>query len=177
MEKAIDECANMLNIPAKYIAESIKYEHKQKMYLTNEQFLNVLKRFRSQIKKRYVDAGLKIFGRVDDCNDYGAKTLDSNIGLCNDSPFLWKKEERLFDRTLSRCYSGKDPMIAYTTISPKYKRTYQFCPFRIDKKEIYNGCFWSCKLKKESISPEIAIEEYDKLIAIWEKIIKTLKEE
>lgn len=123
------------------------------LYLSNKEYLIVLKRVREKIANRVTEA------RGYDDTTMGSKNTECNVGLCEDDPKIYTKEMNLWpDQYPAR-------------VSPKYTRDKQYCP--LSKGHKTNGCFYSCLFFKDGLTDKKKILElYDERIAEVESKIK-----
>lgn len=102
------------------------------LYLTDQQYLDVLKRQLTLIENGAIATS-------EDCDDIGAKHTSFSWGLCSDERETWPSAElHLFPDDFRR--SGR--------IAPKYLTGKQPCPLDTrtaeDRKTDLNGCYYTC---------------------------------
>jgi hypothetical protein len=133
----------------------INYQH-NKLYLTNEQYINAMKRIRNLISD-----GKELIA-IDD-NTIGSKCTTCTWGLCSEEPDAWPDREDML-------FPEQHPQ----RISVKYTETNQRCP--IDERDLLNrdmnGCFFTCRIfKGKNLSRKEVIKLYDQRIIEAEKIL------
>ena len=120
------------------------------LYLTDKEYLIVLKRLRAKIAK---DTN-KVSGYDD--TTIGSKHTECNVGLCRDDPEVYTKEMNLFP--------DQYPL----RVSPKYRdkcgENKHYCP--LSKKHKSWGCFYDCLYFQNRLTDRKKILElYEKRIA------------
>lgn len=107
--------------------------------LTDEQFLELLKRGLKLLEERYAKNPNTLAKGVDS-TDFGDKYTETNVGLCNEEQ-LCTKETALFPDE----YPQRKSM--------KYLDTHQKCPLddRGPGSSDMNGCFYTCKFFQKGL--------------------------
>ena len=119
--------------------------------LTDQEYFALLKKAR-----QYLETVTWIV--YDDCNDWGCKHMESNVGLCNDS-LTWK-EIALFPEEWPK------------RRAMKYRKVRHRCPLDQRKNPGMNGCFYTCDLFQGKITDIAEIKQrFDEQIAVTDKHI------
>lgn len=124
------------------------------LYLTDEQYLRILKRIRVTVTSEGFEVGCS------DCTLVGQKSTDSNCGFCNDA--YTERDMALFPDQ----FPGRRTM--------KYRGKNHRCPFDMrDNPDILGwgyGCFFECylfrHLGKRDWSPSLMREMVDHVIEV-----------
>lgn len=146
------------------------------LYLTDEQYLDLLKKIRKDLE------GLQeVF--ADDCTITGMKHTISNVGLCAgvETESGWSKdkyttrETAMWPEDFDKIDKVKYPYPQQFTM--KYRQDKHRCPLDNRKKGGFDGCFYTCMIFKPVKGKTVpTIEEikvmYDKQIALTEAKIK-----
>lgn len=121
-----------------------------KLHLTKEQYIIVLKRVREKI------ANLIDEVRGYDDTTIGSKSTECNAGLCEDDFKIYTKEMNLWPEQYPQ------------RVSPKYRYESEYCP--LSKTHSSSGCFYDCLFFQEHLTDkEKILELYDKRIAELER--------
>ena len=138
-------------------------------YLTDEQFLDALKRVRKQIA-----GGLK--NLKDDSTTSGDKYTTCSWGTCTQSMAAYPHPDS---------HLWPDQFILNQRVAPKYKERRHLCPMDwrnpTKVKDNYNGCFHSCRIfqaksgRKNRVTQQQALKMYDKRIKFMEDMIAKKK--
>lgn len=120
-------------------------------YLTDGQYIRLLDKIERKLKD-----GEKAW--VHDNTVPGNKYTTSSVGLCNDN--LTERDMAMWPED----FPGRKSM--------RYKQDYHVCPF--DKRlgtesKFWNGCYYTCRLVKENINNEQALDLVQKARDIFEE--------
>lgn len=120
------------------------------LYLTDKQYLVVLRR----VRKRIAESTEEVTGYDD--TTVGCKHTYCSVGLCCDDPKVYTKEMNLFPEQ----YPGR--------VSDKYRKDEHFCP--LSGKGVSSGCFYNCLFfKRHLVDRGTILELYDNRIREVEK--------
>lgn len=119
------------------------------LYLTDKQYLVVLRR----VRKRIAESTEEVTGYDD--TTVGSKHTHCEAGLCCDDPKVYTKEMNLFPDQ----YPGR--------VSDKYRKEEHYCPLAGRKNS--SGCFYGCLFFKEHLTDK------KKILALYDQRIIELE--